>query len=223
MASLVQNVSLAALPVLFAVILHEVAHGYVAYRLGDPTAQRMGRLSLNPLPHIDPVGTVLLPLALVVMRAPFVFGYARPVPVNYMNLRNPRRDMVLVAAAGPLTNFLLATVSVLGLMLLAQMLPPQGVPWTSLQAGVVVPLARMAQNSIYFNVGLAAFNLLPIPPLDGGRVLTGLLPRPLAVPFARLERYGFLILVALLVTNSLDVVLQPVMVVMERVLHALLS
>jgi Zn-dependent protease len=209
--------------VLAAVILHEVAHGLVAYRLGDPTAHRMGRLTLNPLPHIDPVGTVLLPLVLVMTHAPFLFGYARPVPVNYLNLRNPRRDMVLVAAAGPLTNFLLATASAVLLKLLVNESLPEEAPLTPWLLGVLTPVALMARNSVGINVMLAVFNLLPIPPLDGGRVLTGLLPRSLAIPFARLERYGFLILVALLVTNSLDVVLHPVMVVMERFLHAFIS
>jgi len=218
--SLIRELSVWALPVLFAVILHEVAHGYVAYRLGDPTAERMGRLSLNPLPHIDPVGTVLLPLALVVTHAPFLFGYAKPVPVNYLNLRNPRRDMVLVAAAGPLTNLLLATASAVLLRQLVHVSLPEEAAWTPWLIGVLTPIALMAQNSVLINVALAVFNLLPLPPLDGGRVLTGLLPRPLAIPFARIERYGFVILVALLVTNSLDVVVRPVMLLF---LHALLS
>jgi Zn-dependent protease len=217
---ILQDLSINAVPLILAITFHEAAHGYVAYRKGDPTAKMLGRVTLNPLPHIDPVGTVLLPLALVMTHAPFLFGYARPVPVNYLNLRNPRRDMVLVAAAGPLTNLLLATASALLLKQLAHVaLPAEGLltPWLF---AVLTPVALMAQNSVYINVGLAVFNLLPIPPLDGGRVLTGLLPRPLAIPFARLERYGFLILVALLVTNSLDVVVRPVM---GLFLHALLS
>jgi Zn-dependent protease len=206
--------------VLAAVILHEVAHGFVAYRLGDPTAARLGRLTLNPLPHIDPVGTVLLPLVLVMTHAPFLFGYARPVPVNFFNLRNPRRDMVLVAAAGPLTNLFLATASAVLLKQLVRLpLPAEGA-FAGWVVAVLTPIALMAQNSVYINVGLAVFNLLPIPPLDGGRVVTGLLPRAQAIYFAQLERYGFLILVALLATNALDSVLRPVM---GLFLHALLS
>lgn len=205
---------------LAAVILHEVAHGFVAYRLGDPTAARLGRLTLNPLPHIDPVGTVLLPLVLVMTHAPFLFGYARPVPVNFFNLRNPRRDMVLVAAAGPLTNLFLATASAVLLKQLVRLPLPADGAFAGWALAVLTPIALMAQNSVYINVGLAVFNLLPIPPLDGGRVVTGLLPQAQAIYFAQLERYGFLILVALLATNALDSVLRPVM---GLLLHALLS
>jgi len=206
-----------ALPILAAVILHEVAHGLVAYRLGDPTAARHGRLTLNPLPHIDPIGTVLLPLMLVLSSAPFLFGYARPVPVNFANLRNPKRDMILVAAAGPLTNLLLAVLSAaLFKALLQADISPEG-----LFAGTVLkPLALMARNAVYINVGLAVFNLLPILPLDGGRVLAGLLPRAQAAAFARLEPFGLLIVVVLIATNVLDSVINPVI---GLFIHALLS
>lgn len=198
----VPSVAVWALPVLLAVILHEVAHGWVAYRLGDPTARDAGRLTLNPLPHIDPVGTILIPVMLLLTHAPFLFGYARPVPVNFRRLRSPKRDMVLVAGAGPATNLLLAAISAL----LLQVVVPDGP--TTVVRGLLV---QSILNSVLMNVGLAVFNMLPVPPLDGGRVLTGLLPMPLAVAFARLERYGMLIVVLLLATDVSRVVLRPVM------------
>ena len=219
MGALIQQVSVWALPVLAAIILHEIAHGVVAYRLGDPTAARMGRLTLNPLPHIDPIGTVLLPLMLVVAHAPFLFGYARPVPVNFANLRNPKRDMIYVAVAGPLTNLILAVASALLFkQLLNLRLPADGALSGALIA-VLTPVALMAQNSVVINVVLAVFNLLPILPLDGGRVLTGLLPRAQAIAFARLEPFGFLIVIMLMATNALNAVIGPVI---GLFLHALL-
>jgi Zn-dependent protease len=197
-----------AIPVLAAVILHEISHGVVALRLGDDTALRMGRLTLNPIPHIDPIGTVLLPGFLLFVGAPFLFGYARPVPVNFARLREPRRDMVLVSLAGPLTNIVLAIASALLLHRLTSTL--EGMPAESASAfatGVLVPLAHVALSSVVINVVLAIFNLLPIPPLDGGRVLTGLLPLQYARTFAGIEPFGFLIVIALLMTDSLRVVL----------------
>jgi Zn-dependent protease len=216
----IQQLCIWALPVLAAVILHEIAHGFVAYRLGDPTAARLGRLTLNPLPHIDPIGTVVLPLLLVLSHAPFLFGYARPVPVNFANLRNPKRDMMLVAAAGPLTNLLLAVVNAALLKLLLHVPIPAEGPFAGLLIGVLKPVALMAQASVYINVGLAIFNLLPILPLDGGRVLAGLLPRAQAIAFSRLEPFGFVIVVVLIATKVLDSVIGPVI---GLFLHALLS
>ncbi|GBD26493.1 Putative zinc metalloprotease Rip2 [bacterium HR30] len=199
--TLVQEIIVWAVPVLLAVILHEVAHGYVAYLLGDPTAKQAGRITLNPVPHIDPFGTLALPLLLIVMQSPFLFGYARPVPVDFARLRHPRRDMVLVAAAGPVTNLLLATAFALLLPLVwIPHLPPAQQPL----------LAEIAFRGVLINVALAVFNLLPVPPLDGGRVLAGLVPPPLASLLARIEPFGMFIVVALVATNAASVVMRPV-------------
>ena len=174
------------IPVLLAITLHEAAHGFVAWRLGDDTAYRLGRVSFNPLRHIDTMGTVVLPALLLVMRAPFLFGWAKPVPVNFGRLRQPRRDMVLVAAAGPAANLLLATCAALLFHALA-IFPATAATW----------LAHNLYHAILINLVLAIFNMLPLPPLDGGRVAVGLLPRSLAQPLARLERYGFFILIGI--------------------------
>lgn len=180
------------IPVVLAVTLHEAAHGYAALRYGDDTALRAGRLSMNPLRHIDLFGTILMPLFLFLSGAPFLFGYAKPVPVNFGRLRRPRQDMVVVALAGPLTNVFLALVSAL-LVYCIQWFPE------SLQ----LFLANMLQISILMNCVLAVFNMLPLPPLDGGRVAVGLLPDGIARPLARVEPYGFFILLALLALPSL--------------------
>jgi len=175
------------LPVIIAITLHEAAHGYAAYLLGDSTAWRLGRVSLNPLKHIDPFGTLLLPGLLLILRAPFLFGYAKPVPVNFAALKQPRRDMVLVAVAGPATNIVLATLAGLLFHVLAYF-PAQSALW----------LAQNLRNALIINVVLAVFNMLPLPPLDGGRVAVGLLPNVLALPLARLEPYGVMILLTLM-------------------------
>jgi Zn-dependent protease len=208
------QIALWAVPVLFAVVLHEVAHGWVANRLGDPTAARMGRLTLNPISHVDLFGTILIPLFLIAVSAPFIFGYAKPVPVNFHNLRNPKRDMIWVAAAGPLTNIVLAVASVYFFKAvhgLEHLLP------NMLEA----PLAMMAQGSVKMNVMLAAFNLLPLPPLDGGRVLVGIAPQPLSSIVARIEPFGFLILLALLMTHTLDFFLEPFVYFVLRLVQGL--
>ena len=197
-----------ALPVLVAVVFHEVAHGYVAYHLGDDTAARRGRLTLNPFAHVDPFGTVLMPLLLLLLGAPFLFGYAKPVPVNYANLRRPRQDMVLVALAGPLTNLLLAAVSALVKWAIPAFLFRDWMPDFLLKNLAVIAL--MAEYSVMMNIGLAVFNLLPIPPLDGGRVATGLLPYEPARFLASLEPFGMVIVMLLLMAGVLDKVLGPV-------------
>jgi len=181
LAQFLQQLSVWALPIVFAITLHEAAHGYVADKLGDPTARLLGRISLNPIRHIDPLGTVILPL-LLLMTAGFAFGYAKPVPVNFRNLRQPRRDSVLVAAAGPGANILMGLVAAL-LLHAVPFLPDQAAIW----------LGTNCINAIKVNVILGVFNMIPLPPLDGGRVAVGLLPRALAFPLARVEPYGMLI------------------------------
>ena len=202
--AVMQGISIWALPVLFAVILHEVAHGWVADKLGDDTARWMGRLTLNPIKHIDPIGTILIPIVLLVMQSPFLFGYAKPVPVNFRKLSSPKRDMIWVALAGPLTNLTLAILSAVVLMIAVHM--PESMLWAA------KPLALMAQASILINMVLMVFNLIPLPPLDGGRVAVGLLPSNLSYQLSRLEPYGFIIIVVLLMMGWLQTLISPVVV-----------
>ena len=203
---IIQKIAVNALPLLLAIILHEVSHGYAAERLGDPTARMLGRLTLNPLPHIDPVGTVIVPLLLILTSSSFLFGWARPVPITTANFRNPRRDMAISAAAGPITNLLLAAASALALRLLMAGVPQQ--PGEAL-VGVLLPVKGMLQASVMWNVLLALFNLIPVPPLDGGRVVNGFLPPRLSYRYSRLEPYGMLILVVLIMTGLSGVFIGP--------------
>lgn len=186
-ADIALTASVWILPVVIAITMHEAAHGYAALRCGDTTALMAGRISINPLRHVDPFGTLLLPALLLLVKAPFMFGYAKPVPVNFGRLNHPRRDMVWVAAAGPATNLVLAVVSGVALHG-AALAPDWAAPW----------LISNLNNSIIINVILAIFNMIPLPPLDGGRVAVGILPDFIALPLARLERYGLAILVAAL-------------------------
>jgi Zn-dependent protease len=210
--SLVQTIAIYSLPVLFAITLHEAAHGYVARHFGDLTAHAQGRISLNPLRHIDVIGTLVVPLVILLLSGGrFLFGWAKPVPVNYSALRKPRQHMAWVAAAGPAANLAMAVAWAL-LLKLASLLP---VNFFS------VPLAAMAQAGILVNIVFMCLNLLPILPLDGGRIVASLLPHRMAWQYARLEPWGLPLLVLLLVTNVLDDILVPLVGLSHAVIQAL--
>lgn len=209
-----QKVSVWVLPVIFAITVHEVAHGWVAKQLGDPTAHRLGRLTLNPLKHIDPIGTILVPGVLLLLGG-FIFGWAKPVPVTYENLRNPKRDMALVAAAGPTVNLLMAIMWALVLKLGLSL--AGGTQWFA------APMVYMGVAGVSINIALMVLNLLPLPPLDGGRVAAGLLPGPWAWQLNRLEPYGFFILLGLLITGVLAQLLAPPMMLMQGLVFGLVG
>jgi Zn-dependent protease len=211
--SIVQKVVIWVLPVLCAIILHEVAHGWVAEKLGDPTARMLGRLTLNPIKHIDPVGTILMPAVLLLLtRGSFMFGYAKPVPIGVRNFKHMRRDMAIVGAAGPAANLCMAfawCLAVRGGPLLQDAAP-----------NLVLPVTLIGVAGIYINVMLMILNLIPIPPLDGGRVLSGLLPKRWALAYDRVEPWGFLIVGLLLITRVLaPIIVYPLSIVIYLLAH----
>ena len=210
LSQVIHTISYMGLPLLFAMVLHEYAHGWMAERRGDSTAKEQGRLTINPLAHIDPFGTIILPMICLLLPGSFLLGWAKPVPIDPRKMHEPRRDMALVAAAGPGMNLLLAVGSALLLTVLLTIEPTlsarnsaEGTAPSSLVTTMILrPIAVMAFYSVMINVFLALFNLLPIPPLDGGRILTALLPSTPAMALARLEPYGMLILVGLIVFDK---------------------
>ena len=195
--SLIQKIVIYAPPIIFAITVHEAAHGYAAKHFGDMTAYKAGRITLNPLKHIDLFGTILLP-AMTILLGGILFGWAKPVPVDFSRLRNPKKDMLWVAAAGPASNFLMAIFWVLVIKF------AMGTP-----EAVSLPLVEMAKAGISINIVLMVLNLLPLPPLDGGRIAVSLLPMPYAIKFAQIERFGFLILIALMFSGILNKILDP--------------
>jgi Zn-dependent protease len=205
--TIVQKIAVYALPILFAITVHEAAHGYAAKYFGDLTAEKLGRITLNPLKHIDPFGTILLP-ALTVMLGGILFGWAKPVPVNFANLKNPKKDMFWVAAAGPASNFVMAIFWAL-MLNYANYAPNAAVNF----------LAEMSLAGISINLVLMVLNLLPMPPLDGGRIAVSLLPTPMAIQLARLEQYGFIILIMLMFTGILGKIISPIIHMFERLIY----
>ncbi len=210
----IQKIILAIVPLLFAIILHEVAHGWVAGKLGDPTARLMGRITLNPISHIDPVGTILLPGILLLTHSPFLFGWAKPVPVNFGNLRGGRRDMALVALSGPLTNFVLAVLSSIVFHLTFSGIVAGG----GFSGRIVVPVHMMALSSVEFNLVLMVVNLFPILPLDGGRIVAGLAPLPIALAMERFERFGMLLVLLLIASGFWGYIVSPVIRIFWQIL-----
>lgn len=207
--TVIQKIAVYAIPILFAITVHEAAHGYVAKYFGDHTADKLGRITLNPFKHIDPFGTILLP-ALTVMLGGILFGWAKPVPVNFANLRQPKKDMLWVAAAGPFSNFVMA---IFWAMLLAFA--------NSFPESAKVFIALMSEAGITINLVLMVLNLFPMPPLDGGRIAVSLLPMPYAVKLAQIERYGFLILIALMFTGILGSILFPIIKLLKQLIYGI--
>jgi len=211
--TIVQDIAVMAIPVIFAITLHEAAHGWVAYKFGDPTAKLYGRLTLNPLAHIDPFGTIILPLISYIL-AGFVIGSAKPVPVNFQNLRNPRRDMIWVAAAGPGINLMMALGC--GILLQASLwFASESLSSSRIFSLVLLPILLMLKEGIKWNVVLAIFNLIPVPPLDGSRILSGLLPYRQAAALGRIEPYGLLIITFLVFLNPLGFMTRVVWPIMS--------
>ena len=211
MNEIIQTIAIYALPVVFAITLHEAAHAYAAKYFGDLTAYSQGRMSLNPIRHIDPFGTILIPLLLALLSSPFIFGYAKPVPVDFSRLRNPKKQMAWVALAGPLANLVMAFLWMLSYFILQSV-------------GInEVFFLEMAEAGVKINLILFAFNLFPLPPLDGGRIMTSILPNRYAFRFARIEPYGFFIVLGLMMLNLLNYWMKPVMMLAAMLLEVLIS
>lgn len=211
MNEIIQTIAIYALPVIFAITLHEAAHAYAAKYFGDLTAYSQGRMSLNPIRHIDPFGTILIPLLLALLSSPFIFGYAKPVPVDFSRLRNPKKQMAWVALAGPLANLVMAFLWMLSYFVLQSV----GID--------EVFFLEMAEAGVKINLILFAFNLFPLPPLDGGRIVTSVLPNRYAFRFARIEPYGFFIVLGLMMLNLLSYWMKPVMMLAAMLLQVLIS
>jgi Zn-dependent protease len=211
MNEIIQTIAIYALPVIFAITLHEAAHAYAAKYFGDLTAYSQGRMSLNPVRHIDPFGTILIPLLLALLSSPFIFGYAKPVPVDFSRLRNPKKQMAWVALAGPLANLVMAFLWMLSYFVLQSV-------------GINEEFfLEMAEAGVKINLILFAFNLFPLPPLDGGRIVTSILPNRYAFRFARIEPYGFFIVLGLMMLNLLSYWMKPVMMLAALLLEVLIS
>ena len=208
--SVISQIFIYAIPILLAVSLHEAAHGWIAHLLGDPTAKRLGRLTVNPLKHIDPIGTIAVPLVLIYVTG-IPFGWAKPVPVDVSNFQHPQKDMALVALAGPASNFFMAICWMLIMIFALKVLPP---------SSFAVILKEMAKMGVLFNVVLMVLNLLPVPPLDGGRIVTGVLPFKIAVVFARYELIGMLLVIFLLASGFLGKILMPIVQAVQANLYA---
>ena len=211
MNQIIQTIAIYALPVIFAITLHEAAHAYAAKYFGDLTAYSQGRMSMNPIRHIDPIGTILIPLALALLSSPFIFGYAKPVPVDFSRLRNPKKQMAWVALAGPLANLVMAFLWMLSYFVFQAV----GID--------EVFFLEMAEAGVKINLILFAFNLFPLPPLDGGRIMTSILPNRYAFRFARIEPYGFFIVLGLMMLNLLNYWMNPVMMLAAMLLEVLIS